>query len=111
MPAPKSFPDDPTGEVLQQLKEDGANFDIPHSVDFYIAVATEETAQNLGEALSEAGYEVELAFDEEEEEWAVVCICEMLLDYDKITETEKALEQLSQPFGGELDGWGTYPEM
>ena len=111
------YPDDIDGEVLQMIADDGNDMSQPMIVDFHVAAATEETAEQIASAADKLGYETEIDFDdgedaEEDEEitepWTCTCRREMLLQYDAVIAAQKQLDDIARPLGGYSDGWGTF---
>jgi hypothetical protein len=53
------------------------------------------------------GYCTEVVHDEEDDPWDCYCTKTMLPTYDGVVGAERELDELSRPFGGHSDGWGT----
>ena len=112
-----SYPDDIDGEVLRAIAEDGNDMTQPMSVDFHVAAATEDTAEQIATAADKLGYETSIDFDdgedaEEDEEitepWTCTCTKQMLLEYDGVMAAQAELDEIARPLGGYADGWGTF---
>jgi len=101
-----NFPDDENGDVLQRLHEDGADFTVPHTINYEVAFSEKKHASVFCELASAENYDVELVSDPEE----YLCLCTKLqfLDYQVVENTEKLLSKLAQPLAGEVVGWGVY---
>lgn len=115
------FPDDEDGAVLAELAVQGIDLSKPLPIEYAVAVPSEESANSTAEALTKAGYEVEIDYDEgepdEEDEideedddfgpsWSVYANVTMVPKYDEIIRIQAELDQLARPFGGYADGWG-----
>jgi len=46
--------------------------------------------------------------DAEDDAWDCYCTKAMLPTYDGVVEAQRQLDELSRPFGGRSDGWGTW---
>lgn len=114
----ESYPDDIDGEVLKMIAEDGNDMTKPMEVDFHVAAATEETAEQIADAAEKLGYETYVDFDdgsddedvdeEVTEPWTATCRKTMLLQYDAIMAAQAELDEIARPLGGYADGWGTF---
>lgn len=116
-----TFADDQ--EVLNALAADGHDLESPMTIDFFLLATDEPAAHEMAEALTAAGYDTEIECDEsgghdhgDDEEpcdhdhdplWAVVVSVEMVPTAAEITRLQGIFQGLVEPFGGELDGWGT----
>lgn len=111
------YPDDVDGEVLRMIAEDGNDMTQPVDVQFHVAAATEETAEQIAQAAEKLGYEPAIDFDDGEdaeddeeitEPWTCTCTKNMLLEYDGIMAAQAELDEIARPLGGYADGWGTF---
>ena len=116
-----NYPDDEDGQVLAHLEAEGVNMPQPLQIDFAVAAPNEAAAMAIGKALTEAGYEVEVSFEEgepmEEDEvppedelgpaWTVYALMTMVPKYEEIMRIQADLDRLATPHGGKSDGWGT----
>ncbi|MEQ9406400.1 MAG: ribonuclease E inhibitor RraB [Fuerstiella sp.] len=114
----EDYPNDVDGDVLRMIAEDGNDMSTPMEVDFHVAAATEEVAEQIAEAAEKAGYEVFVDFDDGEDEedlaeevtepWTCTCRKTMLLQYDAVMAAQAELDAIAKPLGGYADGWGTF---
>lgn len=103
---PKKFPNDEDGQVLKLLYKEGLDFTKPHQVDFFVAVPDKENGDSILHELKNKGFTCELEQDEESEEWTCYCVVEMLLTHEGVTDIQKQLNEVSEPYNGYSDGWG-----
>jgi hypothetical protein len=103
-----SFPNDADGDVLRSLLERGVNFAAPHNIDFCISIPSKEQGDMLLPILKTRGLTGTLERDEESGRWTCYCAKNMMLDYDELMATQALLDELSRPYGGYSDGWGTF---
>lgn len=129
-----NFPDDDDGAVLESLREAGVDLSKPLEIDFQIAVVDEASGQQIVDAVRAAGYPADLVYDDggtedgvaedgdeahededqatEEDDgcddpsWTIYVIMEIVPDYQRVVDIQAKLDELAQPFGGEVDGWG-----
>ncbi|MGD7006991.1 ribonuclease E inhibitor RraB [Metabacillus sp. 84] len=104
------FPKDEDGKILKMLYKEGVDFSKPQNVDFFIAVPDQVSGQAVAGALKEEGINSELEMDRELEEWTVACFIQLMLTYENITGIQERLQELCEPYGGEVDGWGVMME-
>ncbi|WP_052455857.1 ribonuclease E inhibitor RraB [Bhargavaea cecembensis] len=98
------FPNDEDGQVLQMLKEEGVDFDIPQPVEFAVACPDKRRAKKILKAIKREGITAEL--DEDEGEWSCYAVVVTHLDHAAIVEMQERLDQIAAPFDGRSDGWG-----
>ena len=112
------YPSDVDGDVLRMIAEDGNDMTQPMEVDFHVATATEEQAEQIADAAEKLGFEVFVDFDDGEDDedvedeitepWTCTCRKTMLLQYDAIMAVQAQLDEIARPLGGYADGWGTF---
>ena len=100
-----AFPQDEDGLVLQELQDEGIDFNVLHDIDFFITAPSEKAANELKAAIEEADFSAEAAFDEEVQAWTVFVYISTYLDYDIIQEIKETLDAIAKPFDGAYDGW------
>jgi hypothetical protein len=120
-----AFPDDADGAVLADLAAAGIDLSQPLEIEFPVAVPDEAAAEQTLAALTAAGYEGHIEFDEGEPDedgeldpddeefgaaWTVYVYREMVPAYDAIMQMQSDLDRLAKPFGGQSDGWGVMLE-
>lgn len=100
--------DDADRQVLQRLAESGSDLAQPMLIDFQIQVPDEASGERIGEAAAAHGFETQVYFDEEFDDWTCECSKDMIASLEVIRETERLLDGLAAPFGGRVDGWGSF---
>jgi len=110
-----TYPDDADGMALQQLAEEGSDFNKPMDIDFQIAAADEEVAIQIADAVAVTGFRTEVFFDDDlvdvdraSEPWTCECSKVMLLTYEAVVSTQESLNEIAKPIGGYVDGWSTF---
>jgi hypothetical protein len=115
-----TYPDDEDGAVLAELAAQGVDMSRPLLVEFIVAVPDEAAAENCLQAMTKAGYDARIEFDEGEPDydpeiddedefgpsWTVYASVPMIPEYQEIVRIQAELDQLARPFGGMSDGWG-----
>lgn len=116
-----TYPDDADGAVLAELAAQGVDMSRPLMIEFPVAAPDEESANKTFQALTNAGYDCEVEFDEGEPDedgeidpddeefgpsWTVFASVRMIPEYDEIVRIQAELDRLARPFGGISDGWG-----
>ncbi len=84
----------------------------PMLVDFAVAAQNRQSAESIAKAAALSGFKTEVVFDEGEDEeeasWTCYCSKLMILTYPAVVEAQQQLDDLSRPFKGYSDGWGTF---
>ncbi|SLJ84955.1 ribonuclease E inhibitor RraB [Psychrobacter sp. DAB_AL43B] len=103
----KELPNDDTGNALQRLKDDGTDLTKMIEMDFFISVPSESFGiliiEKIKEALPNATFDIE-----EEEDFTCYCKISMIPSYDDVVETESLLNAIAKPYGGYIDGFGSF---
>ena len=102
------YPNDADGDALRRLVEAGADLSRPMDIEYSVAVPSEAAGVEVASAADQRGYSSELVYDEEDDAWSVYCVKRMLATYEGVMAAQAEIGELSQPFGGECDGWGTF---
>ncbi len=117
----KPYPDDEDGAVLAQLAAQGVDLSQPLEMEFSVAVPDEASAQKTLQAMTQAGYDSYIEFDEGEPDedgeidpddeefgpsWTVVATVHMAPEYAEIMRIQADLDRIARPQGGYSDGWG-----
>ncbi|WP_425616273.1 ribonuclease E inhibitor RraB [Anatilimnocola sp. NA78] len=106
------FPADADGDALRRVVADGNDLSQPMQVDFPVVFDSLEATPEFVEAARSRGYDVEIGeLDDEADEGEkidVFCVKTMLLTYDAVIACQNELNELSKPYGGFCDGWGTF---
>jgi regulator of RNase E activity RraB len=103
-----TFPNDADGDALRRVAADGNDLTKPMTIDFTVVVPDEASATSVARAARSAGYETAIDLDEESDESICVCTKLMLATYDNVLRAQEELQELAAPYGGEVDGWGTF---
>lgn len=115
-----TYPDDDDGAVLAELAAQGVDMSQPLLIEFPVAVPDEASAKNSAKAMTGAGYDSRIEYDEGEPEydpavddedefgpaWTVYADIRMVPEYHEILRIQADLDRLARPFGGTSDGWG-----
>lgn len=108
MTSSDSLPDDATGDALRRVLDDGSDLSQPMVIDYHISVPDATSGRQIAERAASLGFDAEVVLDSETGEFTVWCTRRMIATYDAITEDERRLDEIAQPYGGYLDGWGTF---
>ena len=116
-----TYPDDEDGTVLANLADMGVDMSQTLQFEFAVAVPDEASADKTLKAMTNAGYDSQIEFDEGEPDedgeidpddeeygpsWTVYAYVPMVPDYNEIVRIQADLDQIARPFGGRSDGWG-----
>jgi Regulator of ribonuclease activity B len=102
-----TYPDDADGDALRRVASLGADMSRAMEIDFFVSVPDRQAGESVARLASSLGYRTEMVHDEEDDTWGCYCTNPMLATYDGIVEVQRELDELSRPFGGHSDGWGT----
>ncbi|HEX6597344.1 MAG TPA: ribonuclease E inhibitor RraB [Acidimicrobiales bacterium] len=102
------FPNDADGDTLRRVAADGNDLTKPMAFDLTVVLPDEASAISVADAARLAGYETTIDLDEESDESICVCTKLMLPTYDNVIRAQDELQELVAPYGGEVDGWGTF---
>ncbi|WP_166831360.1 ribonuclease E inhibitor RraB [Thalassoroseus pseudoceratinae] len=102
------YPNNADGNVLRTLAESGNDMTKPMEIDFAVAVPNELAANDFREVAAENGYDSHTDYDNESGNWSVYCTKSMVPTYQSIMSAQVELDDLSRPFDGYSDGWGTF---
>ena len=107
------YPNDADGDALRRVLADGSDMSKPMEIDFAVAVPSREAGERVAEQAKQRGFRVDLVPDAHEEEpdattWTCYCTKTMVPEYDELLSVQRELDDLSKPFGGWSDGWGTF---
>ena len=102
------YPNNADGNVLRNLAESGNDMTSPMEIDFAIAVPDEFAANATRENADANGYKSHTFYDDESGTWSVYCTKSMVPTYRSIMSAQVELDDLSRPFDGYSDGWGTF---
>ncbi|HTJ45417.1 MAG TPA: ribonuclease E inhibitor RraB [Kofleriaceae bacterium] len=99
------YPDDADGDALRRVAGSGSDMSKPMLVDFMIAAGAGAT-ESIATGARALGYVAAIDRNDRGER-TVYCSKQMLLDYDSVITAQRELDEMSAPFGGRTDGWGT----
>lgn len=100
------YPDDADGDALRRVATH-SNMSLPMGIDFAIDVPTEEAGHAVEQAASRRGYSTSVERDDASMRWTCYCVKRMVATYEAVVAAQQELGELSAPFGGRSDGWGT----
>lgn len=103
-----NYPNDAIGDVLRSIQEHGSNMSEPMLIDFFISVPSKDMGDLLFKKINKIGFQTELSYDEEFEEWTCVCSKYMIPCYHSVLEIESELNCLAGLFDSNIDGFGSY---
>ena len=103
------FPNDADGGALERVANDGSDMSKPMFINFQVAIPDEAAAKKLADVVYKLGYRVRI-YDSAECSlpWTCECSTRMLATYEGVLALQDELAELSKPFGGHPDGWGTF---
>ena len=103
-----AFPNDETGQVLEEMASAGIDLSIKHDVVFFQLFEEKAQAEALVAHLKAQAPEMKVILepDETPNVWDVNCIVGMVPSYEGIVAQEAEFEQLATKFKGYNDGWG-----
>jgi regulator of RNase E activity RraB len=106
---------DETQDIVEAILEDGSNPDAIYMIEHHISCTDFDLLEKVAIACFKKGYEVTDPEELELEDGSIILafdvVIEMNLDEQAIFEDVEKLFVLTQSFGIDYDGWGTYPEQ
>lgn len=106
---------DETQDIVEAILEDGSNPDAIYMIEHHISCTDFDLLEKAAIACFKKGYEVTDPEELELEDGSIILafdvVIEMNLDEQAIFEDVEKLFVLTQSFGIDYDGWGTYPEQ
>ncbi len=102
--------EDASSNVLRRMKEGGFDFARVHPIDFYAILPSEDCARRAASQFRGESTNAQV-FPREEGGWNLQVSKVMYATYDGIGDFEHDLEELVEPLGGVLDGWGVTQEI
>jgi hypothetical protein len=102
------LPNDSDGDALRRLISHGSDLSQPMKIDFAVAVPNEDAGKAVASRAESLGFRPDLYHNPETGAWTCYCSKTMIPTYDKIIAAQSELDELSQPFGGKSDGWGSF---
>ena len=77
----------------------------PTKVLHYLYFPTKEAAREVSAKLRDQGFSIEQRLGADGENWLLLARQDMVPSEEKIAAIRKMMEDLSESFGGEYDGW------
>lgn len=103
------FPNDADGDALRKVIECGSDLSKPMLIDFQVVMPDESSALAFATVASALGYQVRNYESEGcKLPWTCECSTRTLAIYEVLIAIQIELAELSLPFGGVPDGWGTF---
>lgn len=106
---------DETQDIVEAILDDGSNPDAIYMIEHHISCTDFDLLEKAAVACFKKGYEVTDPEELELEDGSIILafdvVVEMNLDEQAIFEDVEKLFLLTQSFGIDYDGWGTYPEQ
>ena len=102
-----NYPNNDDGDALRRVASMGADMSRPMDIDFYVCVPDQHSGDSVACLASGRGYRTEVIYDDEDDAWDCYCTKTMLATYDRVVAAQRELDELSRPFRGRCDGWGT----
>ena len=103
-----TYPDDADGDALARIKSEGSDMSRPMFIDFFVAVPSFEMGEAVANAVKALGFVPSVECDDETGEWTCYATKSMVPTYEAIVEAQAQLADVSDPFQGYPDGWGSY---
>jgi hypothetical protein len=92
-------------EVIDALRQAGADLAQPRDVRHYLYVPNEKIATFLGPRIEQIGYTVETRPEAEGRRWLILISSLAMVTEEEIALSRKTFEGLAEKAGGEYDGW------
>jgi hypothetical protein len=102
-----NYPYDADGDALRRVAASGADTSRPMEIDFVVEVPDREAGEAVARRAECTGYRTEVIYDEEGDAWDCFCRKTMVPTHDGVVAAQLELDEISRPFGGRSDGWGT----
>ncbi|MEL7560080.1 ribonuclease E inhibitor RraB [Stutzerimonas chloritidismutans] len=105
-----TFHEDVSGNVLLRMKEGGFDFARVHPIEFYAVFPDRERACAAASNFRGECVNTQIA-PRDDGAWDLQVSKVMYATFDGIGDFEQDLENLVEPLGGVLDGWGVTQEL
>jgi regulator of RNase E activity RraB len=102
------FPDDETGDALNQFQQNGFDLSKPLDIDFFVAVPSKKTGDQVAIKAEKLGFKVSVEKDEETGEWTCYCAKTLIPEHSEVVRIEEELDSMAKPYSGYADGFGSY---
>lgn len=104
----EDYPDDADGDALRRIQEGGSDMAKPMVIDFAVLLPDELHARQFAAVAKQRDFEVLVSFDDDGACWTCYCTRTMRATYGEVRAVQEELDEISRPFGGHSDGWGTF---
>lgn len=91
--------------VLEQLRAAGSDLAKPHALEFYVYVATENSAKSAAAALARAGFQVQVRPAAMGPGWLALASKTLVPTSAALAGIRRLLTKVASIEGGEYDGW------
>jgi len=105
-----TFHEDVSSNVLLRMKEGGFDFTRVHPIDFYAVFPDREQACTAASNFRGECVSTQI-FPRDDGAWNLQVSKVMYATFDGIGDFEQDLENLVEPLGGVVDGWGVTQEL
>lgn len=105
-----TFHEDVSSNVLLRMKEGGFDFARVHPIDFYAVFPEREQARAAASNFRGECVNTQI-FPRDDGAWNLQVSKVMYATFDGIGDFEQDLENLVEPLGGVVDGWGVTQEL
>ncbi|WP_028239421.1 ribonuclease E inhibitor RraB [Stutzerimonas azotifigens] len=105
-----TFHEDVSSTVLRRMKEGGFDFARVHPIDFYAIFPDEKRARIAASKFRGESTNTQI-YARDDGAWNLQVSKVMYATYDGIGDFEQDLENLVEPLGGVVDGWGVTQEV
>jgi regulator of RNase E activity RraB len=102
------LPHDGNGDAIRRVVQDGGDLTRPMLVDFMVAFPSKNATDRFVKALELDTYQVSVKIDSSGASWTCYCSKMMMLDYASVVAAQQEIDKMAEPFGGYIDGWGTF---
>lgn len=99
---------DSTGSALKRMQDDGTDLNRPILMDFFLVTSNKESGYILKKRVTALGFDSELEFDSESNEWTLFCAKNIIPSYGNVVAIEEQLAKIAMENGGYYDGFGSY---
>ena len=97
--------DDGDAQVIQALKDAGADLTKPHETIFYfVGFADRRSAERLSKEL-DPNWKIDIHQSPDSSEWTVIASTRMVPEIHAMSELTVRFNALAAKFGGDYDGW------
>jgi hypothetical protein len=103
-----NYPNDTDGDALRRVADGGSDMSKPMDIEVALAVPSEAIGRRVAALIAQCAYQARVYQDEQDGSGSVYCTRHMLATYEAIVAAQAELDELSRPFGGYSDGWGTF---